>query len=492
MAGSAGLAPTLRIAGLGRSFGRVEVLRDIDLEIGPGEFVGLMGPNGAGKSTLIKVLDGVYPPSAGTIRLGAQQVPSLGASPLVGFIHQDLGLIDGLTVADNLRLGQSPLRLVGPVLNRPAERAAAARALAAVGLDLPVTGPVGDLSPGEKALVAIARAFARGARILFVDEATSTLPPPDAKRVVAALRAMANAGSTVVMVTHKLSEILGATGRVVLLLDGRIAADRSTTGLGRAELVRMLASHEKGAAGPAGDPRPGPADPAAGGPGRTLLRLDGAHGGRAGPVDLVVRAGEVVGLTGTPGSGLHDVGYLAHGSLRPSRGTRTLAAGVRTALVPPHRETQGGFPDLDVGVNLTVSALRRFRGAFGLLARRRERAEGQRLVTRLKVRPADVGTEFRLLSGGNKQKVIFGRALLREAGVHVLCEPTRGVDVAARAEIYALVRRLPDEHTGVLVVTSDAEDLLAVCDRLATVSDGTVSDFRPVDDLDETALEAVL
>ncbi|WP_181781468.1 sugar ABC transporter ATP-binding protein [Pseudonocardia pini] len=168
-----------------------------------------------------------------------------------------------------------------------------------------------------------------------------------------------------------------------------------------------------------------------------------------------------------------------------------VAPGVRTALVPPHRETQGGFAALDVRTNLTVSALRRWR-RFGLVDRAAERRDCARLVDELEVHPADVDVEFGLLSGGNKQKVVFGRALLREADVYVLCEPTRGVDVAAREEIYDLVRRLPDERTGVLVITSDAEDLLALCDRLATVTDGTVSGFRPVAGLSDEQLEAVL
>jgi ribose transport system ATP-binding protein len=165
-------AREIRIEGIRKSFGSNEVLHGIDLTVRGGEFVGLMGPNGAGKSTLIKILDGVYSANSGTISYGDETVPNLGSRPEVAFIHQDLGLIDDFSIADNLRLGRAPMRRVGPLLDRGRERKSAATALENVGLSLPVTMRVGDLSPGEKALVAVARAFDRGARILFVDEAT--------------------------------------------------------------------------------------------------------------------------------------------------------------------------------------------------------------------------------------------------------------------------------------------------------------------------------
>jgi ribose transport system ATP-binding protein len=200
----------------------------------------------------------------------------------------------------------------------------------------------------------------------------------------------------------------------------------------------------------------------------------------------------VVGLTGLPGSGLHDVAYLVHGSMRPRSGTRWIADGAHAALVPPHRETQGGFLDLSVRSNLTVSSLPRWRHGSRLLKLGRERDDVNEMIGRVQVNPTDAEAAFGTLSGGNKQKVIFGRVLFQQPNVYVLCEPTRGVDVGTRAEIYKLIRGLSEQGAAVLVITSDSEDLFAVCDRIAVVEDGRVGDFLPVDESHAKELEAFI
>ncbi|UTI64288.1 sugar ABC transporter ATP-binding protein [Paraconexibacter antarcticus] len=482
-------APPLNIRGLTKTFGSTTVLHGVDLHIGPGEFVGLMGPNGAGKSTLIKILDGVHTASGGTIRVGDETVSSLGGRSDVGFIHQDLGLVESMSVLDNLRLGERPLRTFGPLLDHRAERAAALAALERVGLTWAVDELVAALAPGEQALVAIARAFGRGARILFVDEATSTLPVADAARVIAALRENAAQGATIVMVTHKLHEILDATHRVVVLLDGRLAADQVTAGMDRAALVDLLLQHEAAKV----ERVPRGADTTAGRDGAApVLEISGAFAGRAGPVDLVLRRGEVLGLTGLPGSGLHDIAFLAHGSLRPARGTVRRGDGVRVAIVPPHRETQGGFDHLSVHENITLSSLGNWTTKLRLLALGREKRDSAEMVERLNVQPPGIDTPFGVLSGGNKQKVIFGRALLQRPAVYVLCEPTRGVDVGTRSEIYRLIEELRDTDAAVLVVTSDSEDLFAVCDAVAVVEDGRLSESRPIEHMQPADLEVMV
>jgi ribose transport system ATP-binding protein len=471
------------IRGLRKSFGRNEVLHGIDLTITSGEFVGLMGPNGAGKSTLIKILGGVHTRTAGEISFGGESVRSLADRPAVGFVHQDLGLVDDLTIADNLRLGERPMRLFGPLLDRRRERKAAEAALTRVRLERSVETLVGELSPGEKTLVAVARLLDRGAHVLFIDEATSTLPPTDAKRLIDALALTVADGATVIMVSHKLSEILDATQRVVVLLDGTVAADVRSQELDRDRLVSMLVSHESQSHSGRSD---GPVI------GDDLLTLEAACAGRAGPIDLTLRSGEVVGLTGLPGSGLHDVAYLAHGALRPSRGRVIRGPDVGTALVPPHRETQGGFLDESVQNNLTLSSLADWRHPLRFLRGSAERRDAQEMVERLQVKPADTDAAFGTLSGGNKQKVIFGRVLFRKPRVYVLCEPTRGVDVGTRREIYRLIHELRHQDAAVLVVSSDSEDLFAVCDRIAVVDEGRLRDFISVDETNPHELEAFI
>lgn len=471
------------ITDLRKSFGRNEVLRGINLTIPAGEFVGLMGPNGAGKSTLIKILGGVYTRSSGEITYGGRPIANLADLPEVGFIHQDLGLIDALTITDNLRLGEEPLRRFGFLLDRGREQDAARIALARVALDRDPDTLVADLSPAEKALVAVARLLDRGARVLFIDEATSTLPPAEARRLIDALAHTVSEGATVIMVSHKLSEILDVAQRVVVILDGNLAADALSTELDREALVKMLIVHESQTLE---DNRRHRA------PGEELLRLEGAYGGRAGPVDLVLRGGEVVGLTGLPGSGLHDVAYLAHGSMTPRAGQVLRADGVRTSLVPPHRESQGGFLDMSVGANLTMSSLDGWRSPLRVLRGGAERRDCGEMIQKLSVHPADSEAYYGTLSGGNKQKVVFGRVLFREPQVYVLCEPTRGVDIGTRRDIYRLIHQLSDDGAAVLVVTSDSEDLFAVCDRIAVVEEGHLGDFIPVGETDAHQLEAFI
>lgn len=481
-------APSLKISNVCKSFGSAKVLADLNLEVRSGEFVGLMGPNGAGKSTLVKILDGVYSATSGTIELGGKPVANIGGQAEVGFIHQDLGLVDDLSVSENLRLGEPPIRLLGPILDHHGENKSAAKSLAAIGLTVPVSTKVGELSPGEKTLVAIARLFSKGARLLFVDEATSTLAPRDAAKVIETLKSMVAQGATVVMVSHKLGEILEATDRVVLLLDGRIAADKPTNGLGRAGLVRLLAQHEHDVVESA-DSTDHRDD---NGPGEVVLTLRDAVWQHVGPVNLELRAGHVLGITGLPGSGLHDVAYLAHGSLRPDSGTRMVRDHARSALVPPHRETQGGFAAMSLRENSTISSLRRWVRALGILDTKREKTDSQDMIASLEVVPGRADAEFGVLSGGNKQKVIFARALFTQADIYVLCEPTRGVDIAARADIYRLVHQLRSEGAAVLVVTSDAEDLFALCDHVSVITDGAISEPRRLNGQSADLMEEIL
>ena len=476
-------APAISLRGLRKRFDRTDVLRGLDLELGAGEFIGLMGPNGAGKSTLIKILAGVQAATAGEILVGGSPVSSLAGNPAIAFIHQDLGLIDGLPVVDNLRLGERAMRRWG-FLDHPRENAAAAVALARVGLEPHLRGVlVGALSPAEKTLVAVARALDRGATVLFVDEATATLSPPDARRVIGALRDAVAGGATVVMVSHKLSEVMDATERVVVLLDGRLVADQQTATLDRHGLVRLLAQHEG-----SGTRRAHGEDHA----GSVVLQLCEARADRIGPVSLSLHAGEVVGFTGLPGSGLHDLAFLAHGALNASGGEVTVAPGVRRAIVPPHRETQGGFTEMDVRVNLSLAGLRRWRRPAGLLDLGRERTDTAAMATMLAVRPSGVEARYGVLSGGNKQKVIFGRALLHDAELCVLCEPTRGVDVQTRSDIYQIIRRLREDGRAVLITTSDAEDLFAVCDRIGVIDGGRLRHLTGAGEIDHADLEALL
>jgi ribose transport system ATP-binding protein len=478
-------APDVEVSDLKKAFGANRVLKGINLTIRGGEFVGLMGPNGAGKSTLLKILAGVYSATSGEIRLGAESVTSLAGNPAVGFIHQDLGLAEGLTIAENMSLGAPLKKLLGPILNKRAERDEATRALRRVGLDRDVNTMLRELTAGEKALVAIARLFDRGAQILIVDETTSTLSATEANRLISSLATAVENGATVVMVSHKLHEILDATERVVVLVDGAIVADEPTKGLDRAALVEMLMQQESSGPIPTGS--------AAEGPTEGLIELRDVQVGKLDPINLTLHAGEIVGISGLVGSGLHDIAYAVNGNLKPKHGhVLLLRPDLKRALVPPHRETQGCFGALTVRENMAIAALPRWRSLGSVLNRRRERLDCEKIMRELSVQPPSLDQPFDVLSGGNKQKVIFGRALLRHPDVYILCEPTRGVDVATRSEIYRLIRGLAKDGAAVLVASSDAEDLLSVCDKSANIVGSTLRPFRHTAELDVSEMELMV
>jgi ribose transport system ATP-binding protein len=287
------------------------------------------------------------------------------------------------------------------------------------------------------------------------------------------------------MVTHKLSEILDATSRVLVILDGELVSDAPTKGLDRPALVRMLMQREADAraVSPSSE----------GGPREGVLELRDVRLGKLGPINLRLNAGEVIGISGLPGSGLHDIAFLVNGTLKPDSGKVVkMRRRLTRALVPPHRESQGGFGALGIRENLSVSALSRWRRLARLIDPRRENRDCEEIADELSVQPSYLGTPFEVLSGGNKQKVIFGRAMLRRPDVYVLCEPTRGVDVGTRSEIYRLIRELADDGAAVLVASSDAEDLFAVCDRVALVVDRCLQPLRHISELTSSQLELMV
>jgi ribose transport system ATP-binding protein len=302
--------------------------------------------------------------------------------------------------------------------------------------------------------------------------------------VISTLRVASEAGASVIMVTHKLSEILDTTNRVLVIVDGELVADAPTEGLDRAALVGMLRQHE--AATPAhrdGESREGEA----------LIELREVRVGKLRPVNLSLRAGEIVGISGLLGSGLHDIAFAVNGSIAPKAGEVVLArSDLRRALVPPHRESQGGFNELTVRENMALSALPSWLRFRSLLDPRPERDECSTVMEQLAVKPNSLDAPYEVLSGGNKQKVIFGRALLKHPDVYVLCEPTRGVDVGTRSEIYRLIRSLAAHGAAVLVASSDAEDLFSVCDRAALIVNGRLQPFRPVSQLTPAELEMMV
>jgi ABC-type sugar transport system ATPase subunit len=453
-----------------KRFGATYALRGVSCAFRRGEFVALLGSNGAGKSTLIKILDGVHVADSGVLAVR-------GGRHGLGVVHQDLGLVDSMTVTQNMFLGERR-RLVNPRVD--AGRAVAA--LREVGLErVSPHALVSSLSLGERAMIAVARTLDRGAETVVVDEVTAGLHPREARWVVEKLQVAAARGATVLMVTHKLDEVIGIASRYLVLSDGTVALDETSHDMDRPRLVEIMSRGRTFAVESTRET----ADP-----GEEVCTLSQVHAGAAGPVSLGIRRGEITAVTGPLGSGVHELAYVAAGLERPDAGEVTLASTTRVACVPAHRESEGLFPEGSVQFNATAGGWRRWTTRSGLLAVRRMRRDTDDAVAELNVVPHRLDATVSQLSGGNQQKTLLVRATMRRPELLVLCEPTRGVDVATRREIYAQIRHLASQGVAVLLASTDPEDVAALADRIGVLGpDGLLSDWMGPDDLALLAAE---
>ncbi|GAA3516212.1 sugar ABC transporter ATP-binding protein [Aeromicrobium panaciterrae] len=450
----------IEVTDVRKRFGATQALNGVTCSFARGEFVALLGSNGAGKSTLVKILDGVYTADAGSIAVR-------GGRRGLGVVHQDLGLVEDMTVADNMFLG-APRRVVNP----RNEARLTTQALEAVGLSsIDPYALISHLSLGERAMVAVARTLDRGAETVVIDEVTAGLHPRESRWVVERLRVAAELGATVLMVTHKLDELVGVASRYVVLSDGEVALDDLASRVSKADLIETMSRGRTKSAHSADSP------PVVVG-GAAVCTLEGVHVGDAGPINLTVSAGGITALTGPLGSGLHEIAYVVAGLHSPERGTMTVDANLRRACVPAHRESEGVFSDSSVEFNVAAGGWSRWRMRSGLLNVRQMRRDVDEAVETLSVVPHRLDATVSDLSGGNQQKTLLARALMRRPQLLVLCEPTRGVDVATRREIYAQIRRIADSGTAVLIASSDHEDIVALADRVGVLNaDGTLTDW---------------
>jgi ribose transport system ATP-binding protein len=487
-------APLLEMHGIVKSFPGVRALDGVDLDVRPGEVHCLLGQNGAGKSTLIKVLAGAHQPDGGRITWRGEPVslgnPQAAMSLGIATIYQELDLVAGLTVADNVFLGREVSRFG---LTRPAEgnRAATALLTRLGHPEIRPTAEVGSLSAAAQQMVSIARALSQDAKLIIMDEPSAVLDNEEVHRLFAVIRDLAAHDVAVVYISHRLEEIREIGDRITVLKDGRTVA----TGLPAREtptreVITLMTGRTIEYVFPERREQPH-LDEA------PLLEVEGLglHGSFA-DVSFSVRPGEVVGLAGLVGSGRSEILETVFGARHATSGTvrvagrrmrpgdvgTTVAAGV--GLAPEERKSQALLLGESVYRNISISSLARFaRGGF--LSGGAEKQAARRQVESLDVRPPDVEREVRTLSGGNQQKVVLARWLLRECRVLLLDEPTRGVDVGARSEIYALVRELADRGVAVVVVSSEIPEVLGLADRVLVVADGRVVTEQPADALDE-------
>jgi ABC-type sugar transport system ATPase subunit len=469
--------PRLELRGVGKRFGAVTALDGVDLVANGGEIHALTGANGAGKSTLMNLLAGVYAPSAGDILIDGRPVrfasPAEARAAGIASVYQELAVLPELTVAENIWLGREPRTRAG-WLDRRALHERSAQLLREFGLPLDPASVAGTLTVAGRQLVEIARALSTSARILTLDEPTAVLSEQERKRLFSLVASLKRTGLLVLFVSHRLEEVFEITDHVSVLRNGCKVFGGVTAGLDRAALVRHMVGHDVDDRSGADSFRASSAPALA-----VTIRSP------AGPVELHLQAGEIVGFGGLVGSGrtrlarrlagLED-GVAADYRIGEHRFTvRSAAQAIAHGVVylTEDRKRDGLFSTLPVLHNASAAALAEL-SRFGWLDARKEQRRVAPVLERLKLVAASLRSPVHVLSGGNQQKVLFGRALLAGPLLLVCDEPTRGVDVGAREEIYALIDSLAKEGVAIILISSDLKEVLALCHRVLVIRDAAV------------------
>jgi ribose transport system ATP-binding protein len=473
--------------GIGKAFGPVRVLEGVDFRIGAGEIHALMGENGAGKSTLMKILCGVYQADAGKILIdgGAAQIRSTVDAERAGIaiIHQELNLIPQLTVMENLFLGREPSRF--GIVDTATMRRDARKWLDMVGArDIDPQTEAGQLSIGRQQLVEIAKALSLDARVVVMDEPTAALTNREIDTLFEIMLSLKSRGVAIVYVSHRMEEIFRICDKISVLRDGHFVGERAIRDTGFDEIVRLMVGRELGERFPKRRHEPG----------AVRLQVESlADDGNIKDVTFDVRAGEVVGIAGLMGAGRSEVLRTLFGANRRTAGTVTLdgkpldvrdassaiAAGI--GFVTEDRKGQGLVLGMSVRENATLVHLDSY-AKFGFVDSKAERAAVDGLIEQLRVRTRDAELDVKSLSGGNQQKVVFAKWLARPPKVLLLDEPTRGVDVGGKAEIYTIINQLAERGVAIVMVSSELPEVLAMSDRILVMHEGRQSALFDAED----------
>lgn len=488
--------PLLQVGNITKRFPGVLALRDVDLALHRGEVLAVIGENGAGKSTLMKILAGVQPPDSGDIRLDGQPVridsPRAAIDLGISLIHQELNLCDNLSAGANIFLGREPRR--HGLIDRDAIHQQSLQALQRVGLDISPDTLIGSLPIGRRQLVEIARALSTDARILIMDEPTSSLTGEEAETLFAVIRELRTNGVSVIYISHRLGEVQGLADRVLVLRDGENAGELSgdTGPITHDHMVSLMVGRDvtqfyARQAHTVGDPVLEVED--------LIVPTWPQH-----RLNFSVRSGEIVGVAGLVGAGrtelLHSLFGIApplSGSIRvdnqpatPASPIDAIRAGI--ALVPEDRQQQGLILEISLRHNIGLPGLRRHRQTLGFADRRRERDDADRMIPRLDIRTPGPDQIVQYLSGGNQQKVVLGKWLALEPCVLLLDEPTRGIDVGAKEEIYRLMEELAASGVAILFVSSEMEEILGMSDRTLVMHEGRITGQLERADLSEETI----
>jgi ribose transport system ATP-binding protein len=489
--------PLLAAQGISKSFPGVRALENVSMHVLPGEVLALIGENGAGKSTLMKILGGIYTPDAGTIQIDSQPVVLTGVKDAerhgIVLIHQELNLAEHLDVAANIFLGREPTLLWPLSLISPRIYPDAQRITARLGLKVSPRTRVADLAVGQQQLVEIARALSLKSRLLILDEPTSSLTATETDLLFQVLRQLKSEGLTMIYISHRLKEVDEIADRVTVLRDGRNAGELSRDQISHDNMVRLMVGRELTQF----YERQHPAQTTRRAPVLEVRDLRWQAGQP--PISFQINPGEIVGMAGLIGSGRTELAETIFG-VRPRvsgqvlvdgdvihirRPTQAIEAGI--FLIPEDRRLHGLILADTIKHNISLPSLDKV-SFLGLIRGTREHELAESMFDRLRVRAPGVNQQVGLLSGGNQQKVVLAKWLTRTARVIIFDEPTRGIDVGAKKEIYALMDQLARTGLGILMISSDLEEVLGISDRVLVMHEGQLAGQVPRSQLSEVAI----
>lgn len=472
--------PLLDIRGAGKSFPGVRALADVDLDLRPGEVLGLVGENGAGKSTLMKLLSGVYTPDTGEFRIDGKPVcigSTTEAERLgIAIIHQEFNLVDDLTVAQNIYLGREPR--IGPFISERRLNRDAAALLARLGLTLDPKAVVGRLTVAAQQMVEIAKALNQDARILIMDEPTAALNDEEVEILHGLIRRFVTPETGVIYISHRMPELKAITQRITVIRDGEKIGTVPTATTDMPEVIRMMVGRELDAVTEV---------PSYQGTAEVVLEVrDLATKAKLKGISFGLRRGEILGLAGLMGAGRTETaraiigadplsaGEIRFGGRRVRIPNPAAAARMGICYLSEDRKQLGVLTGQSVRDNIVLPSLRRFSRA-GFTDERRIDAAARDFVSTLKIRTPSIQQILERLSGGNQQKVAIAKWLVRDCDVFIFDEPTRGIDVGAKAEIYALLRELSRQGKSIIVISSELPEVLLLSHRIAVLSEGRLT-----------------
>ncbi|HCL67845.1 MAG TPA: lantibiotic ABC transporter permease [Rhizobium sp.] len=486
----------VELSGIHKSFGGVHALQGVEFSLMPGEVHALLGENGAGKSTLMRVLGGEYVPDAGTVNVGGAQQqfrsPIDAIDQGIAIIHQEMALATDLTVAENIFLAELPTAISWRDLRRRAKDL-----ITSLGFDISPSAIVGDLSVAHQQVVEIAKALSRNAGVMVFDEPTAVLSVRDAERLLDIIRTLRGRGVGIIYISHRLDEVFRIADRITVMKDGVTVASVPRSEVEIDDVIRMMVGRPLKALFGEDVHRQ---------PGSEILRVENlSDGRRIRGVTLDVRAGEIVGLGGLVGAGRTELVRMIFGAEKAHSGdifvkgkkqkinTPRDAVRAGIGLVPESRKEQGLILDFPIRVNATMSKLSPLVNSIGFMRGRKEQETVKALASRLRIKAGSLNDPASSLSGGNQQKVVLAKWFHADGDLMIFDEPTRGVDVGAKTEIYSLIKSLAAEGRAVLVISSEHLELFGLCDRILVMREGEVTgSLGPADYTEEKLLKLAM